>query len=81
MGWVDYAKVEQLCAQQGFSERTMRRAKTVLNLRCLRVGKPPNNRAFWYQAEQTEEAVLADILGQHEQLALCGQKSGTVGHS
>ena len=70
VGWVDYAQVEQLCARRGFSERTMRRAKTALKLNVLRTGMPPNQKLFWYRDSLPEDSVKADILGQHEQLLI-----------
>ena len=74
VGWVNVSEAYQLCAQRGFSDRTMRKAKMALGLCTLKVGKPPNQKAFWYRNDLTEDEVLADVLGQNEQLFMSGPK-------
>lgn len=68
VGWVEHAEVERLCAQHGFSERTMRRAREALGLKVQRAGKPPEQKCLWYRAELSRDAVLADYYNQHEPL-------------
>lgn len=70
VGWVDTAQIYRMGAQRNFSERTLRRAKDILQLHILRVGKPPNQSTYWYRCELSEDAVKADILNQNEQLPL-----------
>ena len=70
VGWVEYAEVERLCAKHGFSERTMRRAKTAMELKCLYIGNFQDRIALWYRPQLNEEEVRADYLNQHEQLRL-----------
>ena len=66
----------QLCAQRGFSERTLRNAKEALQLRVLMIGQVPNRRTYWYRDEMDPEAVRADILNQNQQLCAESVQSG-----
>lgn len=70
VGWVERSSVWKLSAERGFSDATLRRAKAVLGLKVLRLGMQPNQKIFWYRGDMSEDAVRADILGQHEQLPL-----------
>ena len=70
MGWVEYAEVVRLCAQHGFSERTMRRAKTAMELKTAYAGTFQNRVILWYRPEMDEEHVRADYANQHEQLKM-----------
>ena len=70
VGWVSTSDAYRLCAQQGFSERTLRNAKEALRLNVLMTGQVPNRRTYWYRSDLTRDEVLADINGQHEQLAV-----------
>ena len=70
MGWADYAEVERLCAKHGFSERTMRRAKTALELKTATVGVTKDRKTIWYRPELSESEVLADYNDQNEQTKL-----------
>ena len=68
VGWVEYAEVERLCATHGFSERTMRRARTVLGLKILYAGSFQNRITLWYRPDLSEGAVAADYKNQNTQL-------------
>ena len=70
MGWVEYAEVERLCAQYGFSERTMRRAKTAMGLKTATIGVTKDRISIWYRPELEESAVIANYQNLHEQLSL-----------
>ena len=70
MGWVEYAEVVRLCAQHGFSETTMRRARAALGLNVMRVGMQPNQKNIWYRAELDKEAVQADFMNMNQQLQM-----------
>ena len=70
VGWVEYAEVERLCAKHGFSERTMRRAKTAMELKTVRIGKHDDRYTLWYRNDLQEEGVVADYLNEHQQLQL-----------
>ena len=70
VGWVSYAEVEKLALREGFSERTMRRAKNALELKTLMLGQVPNRQTIWYRPDQPEATVKADVLNQNEQLAV-----------
>lgn len=67
VGWVEHAEVERLCAQHGFSERTMQRARTALELKTLRFGVQPNQKNIWYRPELSEDEVRADYLNLNQQ--------------
>ena len=79
VGWVSTSDAYRLCARQGFSERTLRNARAVLGLKCLKTGKQPNQKAFWYRPDMEEDVVRADILGQHEQLVVNGKNAPMAG--
>ena len=70
MGWVEYAEVVRLCAQHGFSETTMRRARAALGLNMMRIGMQPNQKTIWYRAELDKEAVQADFMNMNQQLQM-----------
>lgn len=70
VGRVERSSVWKLSAERGFSDATLRRAKAVLGLKVLRLGMQPNQKIFWYRGDMSEDAIRADILGQHEQLPL-----------
>lgn len=70
MGWVEYAEVVRLCAQHGFSETTMRRARAALGLNMMRMGMQPNQKTIWYRAELDKEAVQADFMNMNQQLQM-----------
>ena len=70
VGWVEHAEVERLCAQHGFSERTMRRAKEALELKMLRFGTQPNQKNIWYRPELSEDEVRADYQNLNQQCEL-----------
>lgn len=70
VGWADTAQIFQMGARRNISERTLRRAKEMLQLHVLRIGKPPNQTSYWYRSSMKEAAVRADILNQNEQLPL-----------
>lgn len=70
VGWVEYAEVERLCAKHGFSEATMRRARTALGLNVMRIGMQPNQKSIWYRSELEKDAVQADVLNMHQQLQM-----------
>ena len=74
VGWVEHAEVERLCAQHGFSERTMQRARDALELRVIRMGKPPEQKCLWYRAELDRDAVLADYRNQNKPLNMADLK-------
>ena len=67
VGWVEHAEVERLCARHGFSERTMQRARTALELKTLRFGVQPNQKNIWYRPELSEDEVRADYLNLNQQ--------------
>ena len=68
VGWVEYAEVERLCAKHGFSERTMRRAKTAMELKTVRIGQQPDQKFLWYRPELSKDAVLSDYKNQNTPL-------------
>lgn len=70
VGWVETGEVYRLCAREGFSVPTMRRAREALDLKVLRTGKPPNRRTFWHRSDVSPDAVLADYTNQNEQLTV-----------
>ena len=70
MGWVEYAEVVRLCAQHGFSERTMHRARTAMELKTIHLGKHEERKTLWYRSSMKKEDVIADYRNQNEQLPL-----------
>ena len=70
MGWVEYAEVVRLCAQHGFSERTMHRARTAMELKAIHLGKHEERKTLWYRSSMKKEDVIADYRNQNEQLPL-----------
>ena len=70
MGWVEYAEVERLCAQHGFSERTMHRARIAMELKTIHLGKYEERKTLWYRSNRKKEDVIADYRNQNEQLLL-----------
>ena len=76
VGWVNVSEAYQLCAQRGFSERTLRNAKEALQLKAMMIGQVPNRRTYWYRDEMNPDAVRADILNQNQQLCAESVQSG-----
>lgn len=72
MGWVDVATVYSISAAAGYSDRTMRNAKTVMGLKVLMIGQVPNRKTYWYRGDLSEDTVKADILNENEPLTLEG---------
>ena len=70
VGWVEHAEVERLCARHGFSERTMQRARTALELKTLFLGRNEERKTLWYRPELDKDTVIADYCNQNHQLAL-----------
>ena len=70
MGWVEYAEVVRLCAQHGFSERTMHRARIAMELKTIHLGKYEERKTLWYRSSMKKEDVIADYHNQNEQLLL-----------
>ena len=70
MGWVEYAEVVRLCAQHGFSERTMHRARIAMELKTIHLGKYEERKTLWYRSNMKKEDVIADYRNQNEQLPL-----------
>ena len=70
VGWVEHAEVERLCARHGFSERTMQRARTALELKTLFLGRNKERKTLWYRPELDKDTVIADYCNQNHQLAL-----------
>ena len=70
MGWVEYAEVVRLCAQHGFSERTMHRARIAMELKTIHLGKHEERKTLWYRSNMKKEDVIADYRNQNEQLPL-----------
>ena len=70
VGWVEAGEVYRLCAQRGFSERTMRNARIALGLKVLRLGKHENMKYYWFRADRSTDEVIADIKNQHQQIEL-----------
>lgn len=76
VGWVDVAEVYKISAAGGYSDRTMRNAKTVMGLKVLKVGMQPNQRNYWYRGDLSEDTVKADILNENKPLTL--EEAATV---
>ena len=70
MGWVEAGEVYRLCAQRGFSERTMRNAKVALDLKTYKAGRPPNQHTYWYRRDLSPDQLKTDIHGACEQVQL-----------
>ena len=70
VGWVEHAEVERLCARHGFSERTMQRARTALELKTLFLVRNKERKTLWYRPELDKDTVIADYCNQNHQLAL-----------
>ena len=70
VGWVEHAEVERQCARHGFSERTMQRARTALELKTLFLGRNEERKTLWYRPELDKDTVIADYCNQNHQLAL-----------
>jgi len=78
MGWVEAGEVYRLCAQRGFSERTMRNARIALGLKVLRVGARDDLKYYWFRPTLTADEVAADIRNEHQPLTLDGASGGKV---
>ena len=70
VGWVEVGEAYRLCAQHGFSTRTMRNAKAALGLKNLIVGHIPEHETYWYRPNLDKDAVYADIVNRNQQLKL-----------
>lgn len=70
MGWVEAGEVYRLCAERDISDSTIRRARIALDLKLLRVGKPPNQKIYWHRPELEPAAVAAEIINLNKQTQL-----------
>lgn len=70
VGWVEAGEVYRLCAERDISDSTIRRARIALDLKLLRVGKPPNQKIYWHRPELEPAAVAAEIINLNKQTQL-----------
>ena len=70
VGWVEAGEVYRLCAEKGFSERTMRNARLALGLKVLRMGVKENLKYYWFRPELAAEHVAVEISNLNQQLAI-----------
>lgn len=70
VGWVEAGEVHRLCAERDISDSTIRRARIALDLKLLRVGKPPNQKIYWHRPELEPAAVAAEIINLNKQTQL-----------
>ena len=70
VGWVEAGEVYRLCAEKGFSERTMRNAKIALGLKTLMIGQVPDRKTYWFRQELEAEQVRAEICNINEQISV-----------
>lgn len=68
VGWVEVHRAYKLCEEQGFSEKTLRKAKEQLGLKNLMFGRGAGRKFYWFRPEMGLDSIKADILNQNEPL-------------